>query len=451
VPREFRGVWVATVDNIDWPSKKGLTTAQAQRELLSIVEKAHAIKLNAIVFQVRPHADAMYESNLEPWSEYLTGTQGQPPEPRWDPLEFLVKEAHQRGIEVHAWFNPYRAWHKAAKSLPSRNYIGRTRPNLVKQYGEFQWMDPAEGEVQAHSKRVILDVVKRYDIDGVHIDDYFYPYKSYAKGADFPDEPSWKRYLASGGKMSRSDWRRSNVDQFVRDLYQAIHKEKSWVKFGISPFGIYRPGQPADVKAGMDQYEQLYADPKKWLQEGWCDYMAPQLYWRIKGDQPYPSLLKWWIDANSSGRHIWPGLATGNVNQGWPTAEIAEQVRLARATGGVIHYSMKSIMQGWKGIDKTLQSTYPYPALPPACPWLDSTPPKQPRVRAGRDGSVVFDIANRRDVRWWAVYRCDQQGWNLIEVLPGSAEGADLRSGEYAVAAVDRAGNESPPYRWTAL
>src|SRR5688572_900104 len=240
-PREFRAIWIATVDNIDWPSKRTLTTDQARAELVKILDTADRLNVNALVFQVRPHADALYDSKIEPWSEYLTNEQGKAPNPYWDPLSFIVDEGHKRGIEIHAWFNPYRAWHPQAKSAPAPNFLGRTNPRLVKQYGKYQWMDPGEKEVQDRSLAVMLDVVKRYDVDGIHIDDYFYPYKSYANGADFPDDSSWQRYVAGGGKLNRGDWRRANVDGFVRRVYTETKKAKRWVKFGISPFGIYRP------------------------------------------------------------------------------------------------------------------------------------------------------------------------------------------------------------------
>src|SRR5579871_770045 len=215
--REFRAVWIATVANIDWPSRPGLPVEQQQEELLTILDMAAQLKLNAVILQVRPACDALYDSKLEPWSEYLTGTQGTPPSPYYDPLEFAVTEAHKRGLELHAWFNPYRARHIIAKSPLASGHIGKTHPELVKSYGGYLWLDPGERAVQDYSLRVILDVVHRYDIDGVHIDDYFYPYRvkdSRKQEVPFPDDASWQRYVTRGGKQNRDEWRRQNVDTF---------------------------------------------------------------------------------------------------------------------------------------------------------------------------------------------------------------------------------------------
>jgi uncharacterized lipoprotein YddW (UPF0748 family) len=275
--REFRGAWVATVNNIDWPSKPGLPTAQQKQELLAILNRCQQLKLNVVIFQVRPACDALYKSKIEPWSEYLTGQQGKAPEPSWDPLEFVIAEAHARGMELHAWFNPFRARHLTAFSPLSKDHISQTKPAWVKTYGKHLWLDPALPEVHDYSARVILDVVKRYDIDGVHIDDYFYPYRekdAAGKEIPFPDWASWANYQRAGGKLSRDDWRRDNVNRFVARMYRDVKATKPWVQVGISPFGIYRPGNPPQIK-GFDQYESIFADPKQWLVSGNLDYILP--------------------------------------------------------------------------------------------------------------------------------------------------------------------------------
>ena len=316
--REFRGAWVATVGNIDWPSEKGLSSGQQQAELLAILDRAVQLKLNAVIFQVRPACDAMYASKIEPWSEYLTGTMGRAPQPYYDPLAFAIAEAHKRGLELHAWFNPYRARVLGTGSPTSPDHISKRRPQLVRQYGKFLWLDPGEKQVQDYSLSVIMDVVKRYDVDGIHFDDYFYPYKekdAAGKEMDFPDDASWRRFGA-GGKLSRDDWRRENVNRFIERVYTSIKSSKPWVKFGVSPFGIWRPGYPAQVK-GFDSYAELYADSRKWLANGWVDYFAPQLYWSIDSpEQSFPALLRWWAVQNTRGRLLVAGMNTTAAGRG---------------------------------------------------------------------------------------------------------------------------------------
>ncbi|HEU5397235.1 MAG TPA: family 10 glycosylhydrolase, partial [Verrucomicrobiae bacterium] len=279
VPHEFRGAWISVVaTNQDWPSKPGLSAQEQKAELVALLDRAVQLHLNAIVFQVRPACDAVYASSIEPWSACLTGIQGNAPEPYYDPLAFAVAEAHKRGLELHAWFNPFRAWHFQSKSPVAPNHISRTHPELVRRYGSQLWLDPGDPEVRNYVDRVVLDVVKRYDIDGVQFDDYFYPYPEKdveGRPLPFPDEATWKRYgLANGFDLA--DWRRQNINQFVAKVYHDIKAAKPWVKFGISPFGIWRPENPAPIR-GMDAYATLYADSRRWLASGWVDYLAPQL------------------------------------------------------------------------------------------------------------------------------------------------------------------------------
>lgn len=250
VEREFRAAWIATVDNIDFPSKKALSIEDQKKELIRDLEIVKELKMNAVIFQVRPMCDALYRSRIEPWSEFLTGEMGKPQ--AFDPLKFLVAEAHKRGILVHAWFNPYRAYHPAAKTV-SGNHISKRRPDLVKKYGKYLWLDPGEKKVQDYSLSVVLDVVRRYDVDGVHFDDYFYPYPERdadRKKIDFPDEVSWEKYVSGGGKLGREDWRRKNVDDFIGAVGRGIKKIRPDVMFGISPFGIWRP-VPERISAAL--------------------------------------------------------------------------------------------------------------------------------------------------------------------------------------------------------
>jgi uncharacterized lipoprotein YddW (UPF0748 family) len=380
---EFRGVWVASVSNIDWPSKKGLSSAEQKAELLAILDKAAELKLNAVIFQVRPMCDALYVSDIEPWSEYLTGTLGRSPSPVYDPLELAVREAHARGLELHAWFNPYRARHSSATSAIPDEHIIKRRPDLAKRYGTHYWLNPTSQEVQDYTMRVILDVVRRYDIDGVHIDDYFYPYPE--KGPDgkiipFPDDDTWKEYQNRGGKLGRDDWRRDAVNQLIERLYREVKAAKPFVKVGISPFGIWRPGNPSGI-AGFDPYTEIYADSRLWLKEGWCDYLAPQLYWPLKQEkQSFTRLLAWWSEENSKQRCLWPGLYTSRVtgkDKGWPASEIVEQIKLARAqpgASGQIHFSARALVNNTGGIADALTAVYTEPAHVPIVPWSGQRP-----------------------------------------------------------------------------
>jgi uncharacterized lipoprotein YddW (UPF0748 family) len=465
VRREFRAAWIASVANIDWPSRPGLPPEQQRAELVAMLDSAAALRLNAVVLQVRPAADALYPSPLEPWSEYLTGEQGRAPEPMYDPLEFAVAEAHRRGLELHAWFNPYRAFHPSQKSPLAPTHIGRTHPQVVKQYGKFLWMDPGEPAVQDRSIDVILDVVRRYDVDGVHIDDYFYPYpEKDSAGAriDFPDSASWARYQAGGGHLSRDDWRRGNVDRFVARMYREVKRAKPWVKVGISPFGIWRPGNPTQIRTGFDQYADIYADARRWMREGWGDYFSPQLYWRIQATpQSYPVLLRWWSEQNAHGRHLWPGLFTSQViptEAKWPAGEIVAQVNATRGNAGAtgnIHFSIKAFgMDPDSLVEKLLAGPYAEPALVPASPWLSSARPGRPHATAAPmdSGSVLVRMTPGRGPApmWWVVSGRWGAEWRS-EVVPGLQREHALRAGPrtgrpevVTVSAVSRVGIEGP-------
>lgn len=455
IMREFRGVWVATVDNIDWPSKPGLSTREQQSELRALLDRAVALRLNAIIFQVRPSADALYASKLEPWSAFLTGRQGKAPRPAYDPLAFAIKEAHQRGLELHAWFNPYRAKHPADRSPTAASHVSRTRPDLVRRYGQYLWMDPGEPAVRQLTVRVVLDVVRRYDIDGVHIDDYFYPYPE--GGAEFPDETTFRRYAEAGGTLSKADWRRQNVNDLVRDLYDAVKRAKPWVKFGISPFGIWRPGNPPSVR-GFDAYDRLYADARKWMNEGWGDYFTPQLYWRTDApEQRYLDLLGWWIAENRMGRHVWPGnytsRATSAARNLWDPSEVIAQVRVTRlepGASGNVHFSMTAFDVSPALATSLTRDVYSQPALVPPSPWLaDSAPPK-PKVTVRRaKGAGRWELrltpAPASVIRLWTVRWRGESAW-ATATLPVSHASITLSDVQTAVVtAIDRVGMESEP------
>lgn len=427
IPREFRGLWITTIYNINWPSKPGLDTEQQKTELIAILDRAVQLKLNAVILQVRGSCDALYASPYEPWAQCLTGTMGKAPTPFYDPLAFAVAEAHKRGLEIHAWFNPFRARISDKVVLPP-DHVAKESPQLVREHGKFLWMNPGSKAAQDYTIKVMLDVVKRYDIDGVQIDDYFYPSAekdAQGKWVGFDDETSWNRYVGQGGTRNRDDWRRENINVFIDRLYSEIKTEKRWVKFGISPPGIWRPGYPAQIK-GRDVYSAIYADSKKWLENGWCDYFSPQLYWKIDArEQSYPVLLKWWLVQNQKGRHIWPGLNTVKVTEDWPAQELINQIGITRGhygSTGHIHYHTKALFQNPKGLADEVAKIYAQRALIPPSPWLNNTVPGKPSLDTKRDKNGV-KLSWRPGIlgkTWqWALQKRVDGKWTT-EILPAN-------------------------------
>ena len=466
VAREFRGVWVATVGNIDWPSVPGLSPDSQKAELLAIMDRAVLLRLNAIILQVRTQADALYDSPLEPWSEFLTGIMGQAPDPFYDPLQFAIEAAHARGLELHAWFNPYRARSPSARSAVAATHISVTHPELVRRYGTHLWMDPGEAAVQQHSIDVMLDVARRYDVDGIHIDDYFYPYRerdSARVEIPFPDDVSWQRYLAGGGRLSREDWRRHNVDQFIERLYASLRQVKPWVTFGVSPIGMWRPGYPPEGCC-FDAYQEIYADARKWLSEGWLDYFVPQLY-RTMADtlMNYGLMLGWWGEQNLRNRHIYVGMIPNSVRterrpNGWSREEIVGQIYVARghpAAQGHVHFSARALMSSPDSLVERLQRTvYRSPALVPESPWLEPGPkPTSPRIAlapgtAAGQTLLRIEPGGGDEVRLWVVRARYGARWQ-VDVIPAARREITLSGtaalAEVAVSAVDRRGSESSP------
>jgi uncharacterized lipoprotein YddW (UPF0748 family) len=382
--RELRAVWIATVENIDWPSKRGLSTEQQKQEFIALLNQHQRNGMNAVVVQIRPVTDAFYPSPYEPWSEYLTGVQGQAPNPYYDPLQFMVEETHKRGMEFHAWLNPYRAVFNVNRSSVAPNHITRLKPQWFLTYGDKKYFDPGIPEVRNYLTMVIRDVVKRYDIDAVHFDDYFYPYR--IPGKEFPDNNSYRLY---GNNMMKDDWRRANVDAVIQMLSVAIKAEKPWVKFGISPFGVWRnkdkDPEGSYTKGGQTNYDDLYADIVKWLKKGWIDYVAPQLYWE-RGHRlaDYEILLNWW-GQHGYGKHVYIGLGVYRIgsNAAWKNPEeIPAQIEEARTLNtiqGNIFYSAKSFNGNPLGIEDALHNRlYKYPALRPVMSWLPDQTPEAP-------------------------------------------------------------------------
>jgi uncharacterized lipoprotein YddW (UPF0748 family) len=373
LPREFRAAWVASVANIDWPSARDVSAGAVVQEIELICQTAADIGLNALIVQMRPAGDALYASKLEPWSEYLTGEQGRAPAMGLDPLAHWVLAARARNLQIHVWFNPYRAQHASAKSPLHSLHFSQREPDAVVRYGDQLWMDPSHPAAQAHSLAVIADVVRRYDIAGIHIDDYFYPYPISAKAADgsnvespFPDAARYAAYQNTGGQASLADWRRGHVNAFVQALFTQTKATKPNVLVGISPFGIGQPQwRPAGI-TGFSQFDKLYADVELWLREGWMDYLAPQLYWPIEQKaQAFDVLLDYWLAQAPARIPIYPGLYTSRVGdgsaQGWEPHEIVRQIELtrsraARGANGHIHFSMKPLLENRKGMRTALQT-----------------------------------------------------------------------------------------------
>lgn len=433
--REFRAAWVAAIYNIDWPSAKGLSAASQQTEIRSILDKLVLLKMNAAIVQIRPHADALYSSNLEPWSPWLTGTMGK--SPGYDPLAYWIEQGHARGIEIHAWFNPFRAL--ANKDHPvSQNHISRSKPQVIRKYGAMLWADPSHPDTSFQALQTIMDVVRRYDIDGVHLDDYFYPYP--IAGQKFND-----------GKTPAQ--RRAVVDSFVNQLYSSVKKQKPWVRVGISPFGIWRPGVPSGIEAGVDSYEDLAGDSRKWLKNGWVDYLAPQLYWRIAPrKQSYTALLEWWREQGS--RPVWPGIATTRINSsddpGRPASEIINQIDLSRKIGrnwvGHIHWSMKGLMENRGGISTQLSKVYTQAVAVPPMPWISKNAPTPPTFDAQANGdktTLRWTSTNASKIAIQARYNGT---WRTMAIVPAGANTIAIPKAEAVSAtSLNRFGNSSTP------
>ncbi len=449
--REFRAAWVATVGNINWPSKAELPVAAQQAEMLALLDKAAALGLNAIVFQVRPAGDALYRSALEPWSYYLSGTMGKTPEPAWDPLEFACTEAHKRGLELHAWFNPFRALTSPDKHPAVGNHIAKLHPEWCIRYGSTLWMDPGIAGVRDRARAVLLDVARRYEVDGIHIDDYFYPYPLKDKNKqriEFADDSSFSAYQATGGALERSAWRRQNIDSFVQSVYADIKAAKRWVKVGISPFGLYRPNVPEGTgKGALDPFEELGADSLKWLHEGWLDYLAPQLYWPIEPTNlSFKTYYDWWLSENTAHRHIFPGIATDRIGTDRGPIEILQEISAVRSRqpltpSGHLHWNFKSLSVDKSKVATLLKSrAYTALALPPATPWLGNEVMPDPIIQVEMRGAKKFakwtalDPAALPKVGRWVLQTYAGKRWQTKAVLPAGTTEIEWPKGDLAIA-----------------
>ena len=374
--QEFRAVWIATVDNIDWPSKKGIAVDSQKAEFIRLLDLHKQNGMNAVIMQIRPATDAFYPSAYEPWSEWLSGVQGKPPSPYYDPLQFMINETHKRAMEFHAWCNPYRADFKIGKASIASSHITRLHPDWFLDYGDKKYFDPGNKQAQAFVVEVIRDMTKRYEVDAVHFDDYFYPYR--IAGKEFPDSVT---YLQFGKSMKKDDWRRSNVDSIILSLRNIIKQTKPWVKFGISPFGVWRnhdkDPRGSNTKAGQTNYDDLYADILLWLEKGWIDYVAPQLYWEFgHRAAPYEVLIDWW-SKHTYGKHCYIGLGiyrAGSSDTWKDSTLIPRQIELLRNTPniqGMIFFSSKTFNRNPNGWNDSLRLHYfKEPAIVPEMKWI---------------------------------------------------------------------------------
>jgi len=444
--REFRAAWIATVHNLDWPSKPGLEPRQQRAEMVALLDLAAATGLNAVILQVRTECDAFYRSNLEPWSFFLSGDQGAGPADGYDPLAFAIEEAHKRGIELHAWFNPFRA-SATERSNKSPQHITRTHSSQMLSAGTMKWGNPASEFVRQRAIDVIVDVTRRYEIDGVHIDDYFYPYPKTSGGKtydQFDDSASYRAYKAKGGRLELRDWRRDNINTFVRTAYGAVKATKSHVDFGISPFGIWRPGYPSSVKAGLDAYDDICADSRLWFNQGWLDYLSPQLYWRIDSDQDYAALYQWWRGENKQSRHLFPGIASSRIlssdDRGRTAAETVKQIDLTRqkpspAGAGHLHWSIEALKSDRGGLRGKLRQAYAEAALPPASPWLGSAAPAPVYVAPSlTNAGLHLTFKPEPSARWRVVQAKHGNEWTTLRQLPATQGAVQLQGAPDAVA-----------------
>lgn len=472
--REFRGAWVHIVGN---KTIATLTTEQAKQMFLDVIDSCYLAGCNAIIFQVRPTADAFYQSDIEPWTRYLTGVQGKAPEPYWDPLAFAIEESHKRGMELHAWCNPYRVTLLESDTLCS-DHLYYKNPEIFVKYGKQLFFNPGEPQARAHTVKVITDIVARYDVDAIHFDDYFYPYP--VEGEEFDDQATFEKYGPAQGFTTmeqKADWRRNNVTMLIEELGKAIKEVKPWVRFGISPFGVHRNKKDTPDGSGSDtdafsNYEQLYADVPLWVEKGYIDYNVPQIYWKIghpKAD--YEVLIKWWNDNTPRGQlYVGQNISTFGEKdlQNPNTTQMARKMQLVRElpnVDGNVWWPGWSIERNSHNIaDSLMQKYQKYHALIPAYTEIDA---KAPKAVAGieKDGRLIrweqdaADAADPMQKALFYVVYCFPEGvdidiekaeyivkitddteYNVVE------ENADHGAGcKYVVTVLDRCWNESKP------
>lgn len=462
--REMRGAWVASVANIDWPLDRNATPGQQIASLVDIMDKLKAAGINAVFFQIRTECDALYNSMYEPWSYWLTGKQGRAPFPFYDPLEFAISEAHSRGMELHAWFNPYRAEKKIGDYELSEGHAVKLHPDWILTFQDYKMLDPGNPEVKDYILNIVTDVLQRYDIDGIHFDDYFYPYTPMKN----EDSLTFAKY--KGTFTNIADWRRDNINSLMAGIYEKVKKINPKVKFGISPFGIVE--NKFAGTSGFNSYDILYCDPLTWIKNKSVDYINPQLYWEIghaKAD--YAKLLPWWASV-SDGCHLYIGQyssAMAAPNYKGSKGELGNQLQLNRRTDNVqgeVFFSSKSITGNWSGFADTLKTNYyKYPALPPLMPWKDNTAPNAPEgltVKGDSAGALLewqtpLTAKDNEKVNYFIIYRFSpgqsvdiNDPRNIIAMIPGgrrkyrdSFKPGKESTYTYVITSADRLHNES--------
>ncbi len=473
--REFRATWIANVSNVDWPSDKNLSADQQRAELVAMLDLQKQLGMNAVFLQVRNACDAVYDSDLEPWSEWLTGQQGQ--SPGYDPLAFAIQECRKRGLEIHAWFNPYRAVTDATRASIAPNHITKTHPEWIRSYGNLRILDPGIPEVRNYVNAVVMDVLRRYDVDGIHFDDYFYPYPQ--TGIELNDNATFSRF--DRGFTNKADWRRDNVDLLVQMVSANIKKTKPWVKFGISPFGIWqnKTSSPngSDTK-GLESYSATYSDSKYWLEQNWVDYVVPQLYWTIGNQSANFAVLAPWWNANANGRHVYVGHGVYKVNteSDWKDInQIPNQIEMARSfqnISGSAFFSAKTLKNNPLGVNESIQTLFGNLAIPPTMPWKDNIPPATPtnvtaQLATDNKINLSWSYTNKSDseldkAKKFVVYRFENNepvvgnnSQKIRAILPYLSNNqtvtftdTEAQAGvnyKYVVTALDRLSNESSP------
>lgn len=464
--REMRAVWIATVDNIDWPSQPGLSVEEQKKELIAHLDLHKKNGMNAVIFQIRPATDAFYSSEYEPWSQWLTGEQGKGPNPMYDPLQFAIDECRKRGMELHAWMNPYRAVFNHEEAKTHENHITNTQPELFLTYGKHKYFNPGLPETRDYVCKIVGDVVRRYDIDAIHFDDYFYPYK--IKDKKFPDSLSFVQHGGEFYPNRIEDWRRDNVNRVIKQINDTIKSIKPWLPFGISPFGVWRNKSMdkagSKTQAGQTNYDDLYADILLWLKNDWIDYVAPQIYWHIgKKVANYKVIAKWW-NKNSFGKPCYIGHGVYRLNPKSKTKEwrnsdqIIRQIKLNRKlrnVDGSMYFSSKSFLNNLVGINQKLSSrVYNKHTLVPECTTVKLQFSETPENLIYKSDTNIISWDKVDSAKLYVIYRFKSnkkirtdKSENIVGITAHNYWKAaqDFDKYKYVVTSVSRTNTESDP------